>query len=72
MANTDVATQKQIAELEPGEDLELLRVFAQRYQWLRERAVKVQGSEIWYSGNYLDLRVDIGLGHKREDEGADD
>ncbi|KPB82066.1 Uncharacterized protein AC505_0383 [Pseudomonas syringae pv. maculicola] len=48
-----------------------MRVFAQRYQWLRERAVKVQGSEIWYSGNYLDLRVDIGLGHKREDEEAD-
>ncbi|NAP32487.1 MULTISPECIES: hypothetical protein [Pseudomonas syringae group] len=71
MANRDVATQKQIAELEPGEDLDLLRVFAQRYQWLRERAVKVQGSEIWYSGNYLDLRVDIGLGHKREDEEAD-
>jgi hypothetical protein len=71
MANTDVATKKQIAELEPGEDLDLLRVFAQRYQWLRERAVKVQGSEIWYSGKYLDLRVDIGLGHKREDEEAD-
>jgi hypothetical protein len=57
-----------VADLQPGEDLDRLRLYAERYEWLRQRAVKVQGSEIWYSGNYLDLRVDIGLGHRNEDE----
>ena len=56
-----------VAELQPGEDLARLRQYAERYEWLRQRAVKVQGSDVWYSGNYLDLRVDIGLGHRNED-----
>jgi len=55
-----------LAELEPGEDLAELRRNAERYRWLRERAVRVQGSEIWYQGVYLDLRVDVGLGHARD------
>ncbi|MCK3864846.1 hypothetical protein E4P00_21285 [Pseudomonas sp. B329] len=25
----------------------------------RQRAIKVQGSDVWYSGNYLDRRVDL-------------
>lgn len=57
-----------VADLQTGEDLDRLRLYAERYEWLRQRAVRVQGSEIWYSGNYLDLRVDIGLGHRNEDE----
>lgn len=57
-----------VAELQPGEDLARLRQYAERYEWLRQRAVKVQGSDMWYSGNYLDLRVDIGLGHHNDDE----
>lgn len=68
MAKPPRARTAQVIELEPGEDIAQLRLFAQRYQWIRERAVKVQGSEIWYAGEYLDLRVDIGLGHRREDE----
>lgn len=56
-----------VAELQPGEDLAQLRQYAERYEWLRQRAVRVQGSEVWYSGSYLDLRVDIGLGHVNED-----
>ena len=71
MAKPPKARAGQVVELKPGEDIAQLRLFAQRYQWLRERAVKVQGSEIWYMGEYLDLRVDVGLGHRREDEQAD-
>lgn len=55
-----------LVELAPGEDLDALRRDAERWRWLRERAVRVQGSEIWYQGVYLDLRADIGLGHARE------
>lgn len=68
MAKPPKAQTAQVIELEPGEDIAQLRLFAKRYQWIRERAVKVQGSEIWYAGKFLDLRVDIGLGHRREDE----
>nr|AFK89787.1 hypothetical protein [Pseudomonas syringae] len=68
MANPPDIPPQQVAELLPGEDLARLRLYAERYEWLRQRAVKIQGSDIWYSGNYLDLRVDIGLGHRNEDE----
>lgn len=50
-----------VATLEPGEDLNQLRAEARRYRWLRERAVRVQGSNIWYQGDALDVRVDVGL-----------
>lgn len=50
-------------ELPTADELAELRLFADRYRWLRQRSVRVQGSEIWYSGNALDLRVDVGLGH---------
>jgi len=72
MGKLPITPNHQPGKLEPGEDLEQLRLFAQRYQWLRERAVRVQGSEVWYSGKYLDLRVDIGLGHRRENELPDE
>lgn len=31
-----------------------------RYLWLRRHAVRIQGSEIWYQGAALDIRVDVG------------
>lgn len=31
-----------------------------RYQWLREHAVRIQGSQTWYQGKALDIRVDVG------------
>lgn len=48
---------------ESAEDLDALRRDAERYRWLRERAVRLQGSDVWWQGGYLDLRVDTGLGH---------
>lgn len=68
MAKPPKVRSAPLAELQPGEDLAPLHQYAERYEWLRQRAVKVQGSDVWYSGNYLDLRVDIGLGHRNEDE----
>ncbi|MCK2122172.1 hypothetical protein, partial [Pseudomonas sp. PNPG3] len=50
-------------ELETAEDLAALRRDAARYRWLRERAVRLQGSEVWWQGGCLDLRVDTGLDH---------
>ena len=46
--------------------LEQLERIADRYQWLRERAVRIQGSDVWYSGEALDIRVDIGCAHVSE------
>jgi hypothetical protein len=45
------------------EDLTVLRREAERYPWLRERAIRIRGSDIWWQGEYLDLRCDTGLGH---------
>lgn len=41
-------------------ELERLRINADRYEWLRRHAVKIQGSEVWYQGGALDIRVDVG------------
>lgn len=67
MSKPPIPRPAPLVELESGDDLAALRRDAERYRWLRERAVRVQGSEIWYQGGYLDLRADIGLGHARED-----
>jgi hypothetical protein len=67
MSKPPIPRPAPLVELESGEELAALRRDAERYRWLRERAVRVQGSEIWYQGAYLDLRADIGLGHARED-----
>ncbi|NWB63490.1 hypothetical protein [Pseudomonas sp. F1002] len=67
MSKPPIPRQAPLAELEPGEDVAALRRDAERWRWLRERAVRVQGSDVWYQGIYLDLRADIGLGHARED-----
>lgn len=45
------------------EDLAARRRDAARYRWLRERAVRICGSEIWWQGEYLDMRCHTGLGH---------
>lgn len=67
MSKPPIPRPAPLVELEPGEEPAALRRDAARYRWLRERAVRVQGSEIWYQGGYLDLRVDVGLGHAKED-----
>lgn len=46
-----------------ADELERLRLSAARYDWLRERAVRIQGSEVWYAGGALDIRVDVGRHH---------
>ena len=67
MSKPPTPRQAPLAELEPVEDLAALRRDAERWRWLRARAVRVQGSDVWYQGAYLDLRADIGLDHARED-----
>jgi hypothetical protein len=51
--------------IDPNE-LTALRRDAERYRWLRTHAVRVQGSEIWYAGQALDIRVDVGREHVAE------
>lgn len=48
------------------DELEALRQDAERYRWLRSHAVRIQGSEIWYAGGALDIRVDVGRDHVAE------
>lgn len=48
------------------DELEALRRDADRYRWLRTHAVRVQGSEVWYAGGALDIRVDVGRDHVAE------
>lgn len=43
--------------------LEALMRDADRYRWLRNHAVRIQGSDVWYAGGALDIRVDIGRDH---------
>lgn len=52
-----------------------LRRDADRYRWLRKHAIRIQGSQIWYQGEALDIRVDVGCEHvaeqaKQEQEGG--
>lgn len=72
MSKPPIPRPAPLVELASGEELAALRRDAERYRWLRERAVRVQGSEIWYQGAYLDLRADVGLGHAREDAQPDE
>lgn len=43
-----------------------LRRDADRYRWLRNHAVRIQGSQNWYQGYALDIRVDVGREHVAE------
>ncbi|RMR70284.1 hypothetical protein ALP80_200024 [Pseudomonas savastanoi pv. fraxini] len=36
---------------------------AERYEWLRNHHVRIQGSEVWYAGAALDVRIDVGREH---------
>jgi len=47
-------------------ELEELRLAADRYRWLRQRAVRLQGDTTSYSGHYLDIRCDVGREHVAE------
>jgi len=63
MAREPAASAHELdAQAEP-EGLATLRRDAARYHWLRERAVRINGSEVWRQGEYLDVRCDTGLGH---------
>ncbi len=44
-------------------DWEEVRQNSDRYLWLRGHAVRIQGSQLWYQGAALDIRVDVGLEH---------
>lgn len=48
------------------DELEALRRDADRDRWLRTHAVRIQGSEVWYAGGALDIRVDVGREHVAE------
>lgn len=48
------------------DELDALRLEADRYRWLRMHAVRIQGSEVWYAGDALDIRVDVGRDHVAE------
>lgn len=63
MPRKPAATATELVVQSDPEDLAALRRDAERYRWLRERAVRINGSEVWWQGNFLDLRCDTGLGH---------
>lgn len=49
-----------------ADELTALRRDADRYRWLRKHAVRIQGSQLWYDGTALDVRVDVGRDHVAE------
>lgn len=49
-----------------ADELTALRRDADRYSWLRKHAVRIQGSQLWYDGTALDVRVDVGRDHVAE------
>lgn len=55
------------AVLIDADELAALRREAERYRWLRLRAVRLQGSDDWYAGVALDLRIDMGIYHRAEE-----
>ncbi|MEB8059309.1 hypothetical protein [Pseudomonas fulva] len=63
MPRKPAAPVTELVALDELEDLATLRRDAARYRWLRERAVRINGSEVWWQGEYLDLRCDTGVGH---------
>lgn len=57
----DMALPGTVIQAEPSvTDWEEVRQNADRYVWLREHAVRIQGSQMWYQGAALDIRVDVG------------
>lgn len=42
------------------------RLAADRYRWIRQRDVRLLGDSTSYSGQYLDIRCDVGREHVAE------
>jgi len=63
MPRTPAAPATELTAQSESEDLTAMRCDAARYRWLRERAVRISDSEIWWQGEYLDVRCDTGLRH---------
>lgn len=61
-----MSESKSPAVMVNADELQALRLDADRYRWLRGRAVRLQGSELWYSGAALDIRTDVGRDHVAE------
>jgi hypothetical protein len=55
-----MSKQQRFNKTEIPTDWEEVRQNADRYLWLREHAVRIQGSGTWYQGAALDIRVDVG------------
>ncbi|WP_449124742.1 hypothetical protein [Pseudomonas viridiflava] len=53
-------------EVIDADELAALRLAAERYEWLRNHHVRIQGSEVWYAGAALDVRIDVGREHVAE------
>lgn len=47
-------------------ELAELRLAADRYRWIQQRAVRLQCDSTSYSGHYLDIRCDVGREHVAE------
>lgn len=47
-------------------ELDKLNLNSERYLWIREHAVRIQGSQLWYQGAALDFRVDVGRNRMAE------
>lgn len=47
-------------------ELDELRLAADRYRWIRQRAVRLQGDTSSYSSHYLDIRCNVGRAHVAE------
>lgn len=59
LAERDALLRKELPSNEATQQIETSQN-ASRYLWLREHAVRIQGSQMWYQGAALDIRVDIG------------
>jgi hypothetical protein len=66
MAKPLVIAPAPVAKYESPEELALMSEESERYRWLRAHAVRIQGSDVWYAGTALDIRIDIGREHMAE------
>lgn len=70
-ALSPLLANEQAAAQANSNDLVALRRDAERYRWLREREVRINGKEVWWQGAFLDLRCDTGLGHVQGEYGVE-
>lgn len=52
-----------IFKAEGGDDYTVQKGGSRWYRWLRKRAVRIDGSEVWWQSEFLNLHCDTGLGH---------